>query len=88
MVKVKVQDMVIGKFYKVNDTTTSELTKKTEEGASGTNGQEPYFKLIFKNDEYMKDWDDEYEEVKPKPGGKRQRRTLRKSHSRKSYRRR
>jgi hypothetical protein len=87
---VKVRDMVVGKSYKVNG-RTRELTTKTEQGAGGSGGQEPYYKLKFSDDEteYSKDWDEEYEEVQK--GGKRKtrrRRTLRKSHRRKSYRRR
>lgn len=90
MVNVKVRDMVVGKSYKV-DGKTRKLITKTEAGAGGAGGQEPYYKLKFSDDEteYNKNWDDEYEPVQT--GGKRKtrrRRTLRKSHRRKSYRRR
>ena len=87
---VKVQDMVVGKSYKV-DGRTRKLTTKTKVGSGGSGGQEPYYKLKFSDDEteYTKDWDVQYDEVQT--GGKRKtrrRRTLRKSHRRKSYRRR
>ena len=87
---VKVRDMVVGKFYKV-DGRTRKLNTKTEVGSGGSGSQEPIYKLKFEDDEteYTKDWDATYDEVQP--GGKRKtrrRRTLRKSHRRKSYRRR
>ena len=87
---VNVRDMVIGKFYKVNG-RTRKLTTKTQAGTGGTAGQEPYYELKFEGDEkkYMKNWDEKYEEVQSGGNRKtRQRRTLRKSHRRKSYRRR
>ena len=58
---VLVRDMEIGKKYKVNGVFKT-LTSKEQIGASGSGGQEPYYKLVFdKNIELTKDWDDKFE---------------------------
>ena len=84
---VLVRDLVIGNKY-IIDGKKGTLVSKKEEGAGGTGGQEPYYKLIFTFDsgetkEYTKDWDEKYDESKF--GGKRKTKRSRKMNkSRKS----
>ncbi len=90
MVKVKVRDMTVGKKYKLNNGDVVVLEIKYIIGAGGSRNQEPIYKLVFSNKiEYIKDWDNEYDEVLA--GGKRKTRRYRKSRKlrrKKSHRRR
>jgi len=79
---VYVRDIEVGKKYLVNGVSKT-LTKKEEAGRGGSGFQEPYFKLVFDDDDdtaVLKDWDYNYNMtayyVK---GGKRKSRRNRKS---------
>jgi hypothetical protein len=68
---VLVRDMVVGNRYLVNGVAKT-LTTKELAGRAGAGYQDPYFKLVFDNDEttsVFSQWYEDYKQVNS--GGKR-----------------